>query len=106
MSGDWTKIGAKADFPPGRTVQVVVDGREICVANANGDLSAFDDTCTHQQAQLSGCPVEDGDITCPLHGARFDVRSGAVKAFPATEPLTLHELKVDGDAVLIRPNEG
>ena len=96
-----TKIGKLADFPSNQTKGVDVEGKSFCVANVNGKISVFEDSCTHAQAALSGSAIENGEITCPLHGARFDVLSGSAKSLPATEPLKLLTVTIEGDDIFI-----
>jgi len=105
MNTSFVKAGTVKDFPKNQTKEVVIDGNSICVANDNGCLTAFNNTCTHAAAQLSDCDIHEGQITCPLHGARFDVQSGAAKRLPATEPLKMNEVKVEGQDVFIKLNE-
>ena len=102
---DFVKVGKKTDFPLNQTKGVRVNDVDVCVANDNGALTAFDDSCTHAAAPLSECPVEKGLVTCPLHGARFDVKTGVPKTLPATEPLHMHFVKAEGDDVLVKLNE-
>ena len=72
-----------------------VDGREIVLCRVNGEVCALDGICTHEDLPLDGGTVEDGVLTCPWHGARYDVRSGRVRALPAVRPLRTHEVRVD-----------
>lgn len=96
------KIGTKTDFPENRTTQVIVDGQEICIAHAADNFFAFDDSCTHAHALLSGCDINNGNVDCPLHGAKFSVRTGQALTPPAVEPLKMYEVKTEGDDVLIQ----
>jgi 3-phenylpropionate/trans-cinnamate dioxygenase ferredoxin subunit len=103
---DFVKIGPVANFPPYVTTGAQVNGVDVCVANHNGKFTAFDDSCTHAQAMLSGCDIEDGgEIACPLHGARFSVETGAALTLPAVRPVRMHEVKVVGSDVYIKINE-
>jgi 3-phenylpropionate/trans-cinnamate dioxygenase ferredoxin subunit len=76
-------------------------GARIAICRAEGQLYAFEDVCTHDdgplaEGELIGCAIE-----CPRHGARFDVRTGAVLAMPAVFPIKTFALKVEDDAVLV-----
>jgi 3-phenylpropionate/trans-cinnamate dioxygenase ferredoxin subunit len=67
------------------------------VFNADGDLFAIDDTCTHQDASLSEGWLEGCLIECPLHAACFDLRTGKPTGPPAKRPVrTYPTLVVDG----------
>ncbi len=86
---------------------IEVEDRLLVLIHAAGHFYALDDVCTHDGGPLSDGPVDgqDGTIACPRHGAKFDVSSGAAKTMPATKPTVAHEVKVDGDQVLVRLNE-
>jgi 3-phenylpropionate/trans-cinnamate dioxygenase ferredoxin subunit len=86
---------------PGRLL-VEVEERLIVVIHAAGHFYAIDDVCTHDGGPLSDGKLEGFTIACPRHGAKFDVRNGAALTMPATQPTVAHEVKIEGDAVLVR----
>ncbi|MDR2876708.1 MAG: non-heme iron oxygenase ferredoxin subunit [Chromatiales bacterium] len=99
---DWIEVAKCADIAAGKAKAVVADERMIAVVNLDGEFYAVDNICTHAHIVLTeGCLI-DGQLECPLHRARFDVRTGAVTAPPAYEPLRTYEVRVDGDAVLVK----
>jgi 3-phenylpropionate/trans-cinnamate dioxygenase ferredoxin subunit len=100
--GGWTEVARRGDIPPGEARPFVVDERQIAVVNLDGEFHAIDNLCTHAWVLLTGGRVVDGQIECPIHHARFDIRSGAVTWPPAYEPIAIHEVRLDGDAVLVR----
>jgi nitrite reductase/ring-hydroxylating ferredoxin subunit len=63
------------ELAPGTAVRVDAKCRSRCF-NADGDLYAIDDTCTHQDASLADGYLEDCSIECPLHASTFDLRTG------------------------------
>jgi len=77
-----------------------VAGTTVCVANANGHLYAFDDTCTHRGCSLGKGKLEGTTVTCPCHGSQFDVTSGAVIRGPATRPVRSRMVQVEGKDLL------
>jgi 3-phenylpropionate/trans-cinnamate dioxygenase ferredoxin component len=78
-------VGQEDDVTPGAAMRVVVEGTPIAIFNANGELYAIGDTCTHEEYSLSdGELVDDFTVECPLHGAQFDIRSGKALCLPAT----------------------
>ena len=95
-------VGSAADVTPGEVAAFEVEGIRIAVANANGRFFAIDDTCTHEQCSLADEGTLEGTIvTCGCHGAQFDVRTGAVLAPPAPEPVEAYPLHVeDGNLVV------
>jgi 3-phenylpropionate/trans-cinnamate dioxygenase ferredoxin subunit len=79
------------------TVQAFdVGGVEIAVAQCDGQFYAFTNICSHEHAYLSEGDVDTDEcvIECPLHGARFDMATGRVRALPATEPITTYPTRV------------
>src|SRR6476660_2331141 len=69
-----------------------------------GELFALDDTCTHQEASLSDGWVEGCEVECPLHGSRFDLRTGNVDAPPAQRPVRTHRVSVVDGGVYVEPS--
>jgi nitrite reductase/ring-hydroxylating ferredoxin subunit/uncharacterized protein YbjT (DUF2867 family) len=82
-----------SDIPPGSALRV----GEIAVFNVGGVLCATQATCTHKGGPLSEGALEDGTVTCPLHGARFDVWTGAALRGPAQRALETYPVVVEGD---------
>ena len=93
-------VGA-AEIDDGEAEAFEVDGRRIAVANVDGSLHAFDDTCTHMGCSLAQGEMDGPVIECPCHGSRFDVTSGAVVQGPATEPVETFEARVEGNELKI-----
>jgi len=80
---------------------VNVDGVEVAVAEVAGTLVAFDDTCTHRACPLSEGVFDDHSVTCPCHKSRFDLRTGEPLNGPATEPIRIRRVALDGHDLLI-----
>jgi len=91
------------DLSPGTAVRLDV-AVPIAVFNADGELYAIDDTCTHQDASLADGYLEDCSIECPLHASTFDLRTGKPSGPPATEPVRIYPVRVEGDDVLVDPD--
>ena len=86
---------------PGEMTCVEVEGRRILIANVEGVFYATDDTCTHEDASLSSGSLKGELVKCPLHGSRFDVRTGEPMEDPAEEPLQCYAVKLERGAVLV-----
>ena len=93
------------DIPDGGIKQVVAHGDLVGLYRVGGDVYAINDICTHEETELSEgeFDVDDMEVECPLHGSRFDVRSGAVRILPATKPVATYPVKIEGDLVLVGP---
>ncbi|MEO5624170.1 MAG: non-heme iron oxygenase ferredoxin subunit [Dokdonella sp.] len=103
---DWIRVCATIDLLPGE-YRVVYDGdTPIAVFNLDGELYAIEDVCTHDGGELTGGIIEGHEIECPRHGARFDIRTGAVLCPPAYEPTAKFPVKVDDGVVYTRDDRG
>jgi len=98
---DFMKVVAARDVPPGSVRVVEIDGRRIAVCNVDGEYYAVDDVCTHDGGPLGSGKLCDGQIECPRHGARFDVRSGRAVVLPAVLPIRTYALEVAGGEVRV-----
>ncbi|NSC24921.1 bifunctional 3-phenylpropionate/cinnamic acid dioxygenase ferredoxin subunit [Streptomyces albus subsp. chlorinus] len=81
------------DLPAGESVRLDLEP-PIAVFNADGELYAIDDTCTHQDASLSEGWLEGCLVECPLHAASFDLRTGRPTCLPARKAVRTHPVSV------------
>jgi 3-phenylpropionate/trans-cinnamate dioxygenase ferredoxin component len=89
-----------AELPPGESTRVVAHV-PVAVFNADGELFAIDDTCTHQDASLSEGWLEDCLIECPLHAASFDLRTGEPTGPPAKRPVRTYLTQIQDGVVYV-----
>jgi 3-phenylpropionate/trans-cinnamate dioxygenase ferredoxin subunit len=101
MSGFRT-VARLADVPDGTLKQVQLEGENIVLANAGGRLFALHDRCSHEEYPLSSGEITDLQVTCVLHGARFDLETGAPRALPAVKPVRTYQTRVEGDNIQVR----
>ena len=101
---EFHKLGIVDEVGPGEIKQYIVDDRFVALCNVDGELHAFEDVCTHQFAHLSEGEFTDSEVKCPLHGAKFDVKTGAAKSLPAIKPVPKHEVKVENGNVYVALN--
>jgi 3-phenylpropionate/trans-cinnamate dioxygenase ferredoxin subunit len=85
-------------------LRVEVDGVDVAVVRHGGEVFAIEDECSHAAVALSEGDVADCTIECWLHGSRFDLRTGKPTGLPATTPVPVFAVRVDGDDVLIDPD--
>jgi 3-phenylpropionate/trans-cinnamate dioxygenase ferredoxin component len=90
-----------ADVASGAVLAVAVDGTDVAVVRDGDDWYAIDDECSHASIPLSEGDVEGCEIECWLHGSRFDLRTGKPSGPPATEPVPVYAVRVEGDDVLV-----
>jgi len=98
----FAKVARAADIPPGAKKIIEVDGVEVVVVNLDGQFYAMENVCTHDGGPLGEGKLEGCELICPRHGARFDVRTGAATRMPAFEAAPMHEVRVEGDDVLVQ----
>jgi 3-phenylpropionate/trans-cinnamate dioxygenase ferredoxin subunit len=98
----FTKVGTKSDVVAGEVKAFTVNGTNIVVANIDGaEICAIADLCTHDGGPLGDGTLDGAQVECPRHGARFDVRTGAVKALPAVRPVKTYAVKVEDNDILV-----
>jgi 3-phenylpropionate/trans-cinnamate dioxygenase ferredoxin subunit len=95
------KVAETADIPAGKCKRVLVKRRPIAVFNCGGEYFAIDDTCTHDEASLAGGEVDGCVVTCPLHGAQFDIKTGEALSLPAATPVETYKVTLDGTAIMV-----
>lgn len=89
---------------PGKML-VEVGDRLVVLLRISGQFYCLDDVCTHDGGPLGEGRLCGYELACPRHGAKFDVRTGAALTMPATEPTHVHEVRIEGETVLVRLNE-
>ena len=97
----WTKIATADQVGEDEAIAVVLGDLKLAVFNSAGGFHVTDNVCTHQYALLSEGYVEDGCVECPLHQARFDIRTGKAMCAPATVDLRTHTVKREGDHIYV-----
>ncbi|MEU3860132.1 non-heme iron oxygenase ferredoxin subunit [Streptomyces sp. NPDC028722] len=91
-------LGELAEDTPKR---VEIDSTPVSVVRTGGEVFAIHDICSHANVSLSEGEVEDCQIECWLHGSAFDLRTGKPSGLPATRPVPVYPVKIEGDDVLV-----
>ncbi|BAU48142.1 ferredoxin [Sulfurifustis variabilis] len=99
---DWQDVAPTDELLPGTHRVVDVEGTQVAVFNLDGEYYAIEDVCTHDGGVLTGGSVEGEEIVCPRHGARFSIKTGAVLAPPAYEPIHSFPVRVQDGRVQVR----
>ncbi|MDH3297580.1 MAG: non-heme iron oxygenase ferredoxin subunit [Gemmatimonadota bacterium] len=95
---EFRTVARLEDVPDAGLHAVELDGIGIVLANSGGEILALRDECSHEEFPLSDGEIVNGQVECILHGARFDLRTGAAKALPAVRPVKAYECRVlDGE---------
>ncbi len=95
------KVCGENEIPEGSIRNFNVGGKSIAVAKYNGELYAVDDICTHDGGDLGDGDIVDGQIQCPRHGARFDLKTGEATQMPAVIGIGTYKVKVENGIVMI-----
>ncbi len=97
----------QSDVSPGTVKLVKADGKDLVLSNVDGTFFVMDNWCTHEQGNLSEGQLNGNILTCPDHGAKFDVRTGKVLGGPdgdspdTIQPEKSYKVSVQGDDVMI-----
>ena len=105
---DFVTIGPAADIAPGTMKGVKVSGQKVLLANVDGTFYAIQRKCPHMGFDLCKGKLHDGEVTCRMHGATFDLRTGeatekAKLLFIKTQPkpAKTYPTKVEGQTVMV-----
>ena len=101
MMAKTIKVALASDLAPGSGTTVEAEGIRLALFNLQGTFYAIDDTCPHRGGPLGDGKLHDATVTCPWHGATFDVRTGAVTGPPARASVRSYRVRVDGNDVLV-----
>jgi 3-phenylpropionate/trans-cinnamate dioxygenase ferredoxin component len=102
---DFEKVATLDEIPPGGRKSILVDETPALLLRIGNDFYAIEDVCTHDGQPLTDGPLNGCEITCPRHGARFDIRTGKPTCMPATEAVRTFEIEIRDNAVFARPND-
>lgn len=102
-SGGFARVCALGELEEDTPKRVVLDGTAVSVVRTSesGEVFAINDICSHQNVSLAEGEVEDCSIECWLHGSTFDLRTGKPSGLPATRPVPVYPVKIEGDDVLV-----
>jgi nitrite reductase/ring-hydroxylating ferredoxin subunit/uncharacterized membrane protein len=104
---EWQEVAIDGSVQPSRAVEGRIGAVAFAVIGRDGDQppDVMESRCTHRGGPLHDGEVDADCIECPWHGSRFDRRTGAVTAGPATAPQPVYEVEVDDGAIMIRRDE-
>jgi 3-phenylpropionate/trans-cinnamate dioxygenase ferredoxin subunit len=88
-------VAKESDVPPGEVRVVDAQGKSLCLGHCeDGSWGAIDNVCTHDGGVLGEGELEDCQVECPRHGARFELLTGRVTALPAVFPVNAYPVRV------------
>ena len=99
---EFVTVAKTSELAPGQLNQIELgDGTKLCLANVDGTFYVIGGECTHQGGPLAEGALDRTIVTCPWHGAMFDVTSGEVQGPPADDSEPKYEIRVQGDDVQV-----
>ena len=105
---DYVKVASLDKLPPGEMTRVEIGGRAILLANLDGKLHDCSDICPNQFSNLSYGDLDGEEVSCPLHGAKFNVITGEQLPGKYSEfgPVQVFEIRLDGSDILLKRPAG
>ncbi len=100
---EWVAVASLADCQGNGCVHATMGGGEkVVLVRWEDEIFALEDRCSHRDFPLSDGEVEDGELECVFHGARFDVRTGKATRLPAIRPVRTFPVEIRGDQVFVK----
>lgn len=99
---EFIKAATAEEIPEGSAKLVELGGKSIALFNVGGEFFAIANTCTHDGGPLAEGELDGHEVTCPWHGAIFDVRTGAVLGPPAGENVVSYPVRLNGADVEVQ----
>ena len=94
-------LGSVAGLPEGRGIRVDYGDHRVAVFRVGDSVYAIGDRCSHAEASLAEGELFDLDVECPRHGSEFNLGTGKPASFPATKPVPVYDVSVEGDEVFL-----
>ena len=101
---DWVDVCAENALANGENIVIDVDGTEVAIFKIDEQYYAIEDVCSHDGAEIASGELEGDEIICPRHGARFCVKTGAVKCAPAYEDIATFPIRIEQGRIEVRDN--
>ena len=98
----FVKVARVDEVPEGGVHYVEANGAPIVLCKVEGKVFAVGNLCTHDDGPLGGGTLDDHQIECPRHGARFDIRDGSVVCLPAAVPIPSYPVQVIDGAIWVK----
>lgn len=100
---DWVEVAAEDEFKETDRKLVDLGGAlQIGLFKLDDGYFAVSAWCSHQKSSMVHGEVTDHEIECPLHGARFDLRTGRHLCLPAVRPIPRYDVRVDGGRIFVK----
>lgn len=95
-------VGKTSEVQDGKLMHITAGGKEIVVTKLDGNYYAMDNVCTHAGADLREGELSNNELTCPWHGAKWDIKTGNLISFPQKlKPLQSHKILFENDTLYV-----
>lgn len=95
---EFIPVAKRAAVPPGGGITIFAGGRNVAIFEVDGEIFALDGICPHKAAPLGIGHCENGVVACPMHGWRFDIRTGDCLDVP-NKPAEKLEVRISGEMI-------
>ncbi|RZO95086.1 MAG: hypothetical protein EVA50_04440 [Gammaproteobacteria bacterium] len=102
MTEEFIQVADITDIDINQSQSVNIDEVDILICNTDNGVFAVEDKCSHADIPLCGGQITGNYITCPVHGAVFDLTDGSVQSPPAFEDLNTFEVKIEGTSISVK----
>lgn len=100
---DFQRVAAVNDLAPGERLSILVDDVPSLLIRIGDQFFAIEDVCSHDGQPLTNGPIDNCAITCPRHGAKFDLKTGRPLCMPAIEPISTFEVQIRDGEIFVSP---
>ena len=101
MSSNFQKIAELKEVPEGQAKVFQIEGEQVALCRAEDEVYAVADLCSHDNGPLGEGELDDHQIECPRHGARFDIRTGKALCLPAITGIPVYKVELRGDEIWV-----
>jgi 3-phenylpropionate/trans-cinnamate dioxygenase ferredoxin subunit len=98
---EYITVAKTSEIEEGKVTVVRVGDAPVGITLIDGEYFAFADVCTHDDGPVAEGELDEYQIECPRHGARFDIRTGRALSLPAVVPIPVYAVEVDGDSIKV-----
>lgn len=98
---EFVRVASVNEVPPGSRKLIDFDYVTVALINVDGSFYCIEDVCSHDGGPVAEGMIEGYAISCPRHGANFDIRDGSALSLPAVQPIPTYEVKVEDNQIFI-----
>ena len=102
MDEEFIFVADITDIDLNQSQSIELNGSDILICHTNNGIFAIEDRCSHADIPLCGGQIIDNFISCPVHGAVFDLTDGSVQSPPAFEDIKTFQVKIEGTSISVK----